>query len=155
MRSFLLLTSAAAVMAAAGCARDHGVLMSGPEIELLRLAVPDREYRLTPADRGKVRIGFDIDALERLIGMIRPDMREEILKNFQIGEPGERDRGWLVEFSDPGLQPVLEEVYAPMWDDVSDEDLLANVYGLPGREVAMQRREARRRARQQGENPPE
>ena len=153
MRSATCLLLTLAALSAGACARDHGVLMSSPEIEPLRLAVPDARYRLSATDREKLRVGFDVEALERLIGMIRPDMREEILKNFQIGQPGERDRGWLKEFFDPDLQAVLEEVYAPMWDDVPEEALLADAYGLPGREIALKRRQERRREQESQQNP--
>ena len=157
MRSvaFLPLT----ILALSGaCARDHGVLMSGPEIEPIRLAVPDSAFRLSAEVRATVYRGFDVDALERLLARTRPDLREEFLFPFQTTDPGPgRRRGHLYEIFDPELQAILEEVWAPMWDDVSasDEDLEQDTYGYPGREIAIERREARRRARQQGESPPE
>ena len=114
--------------------------------EPLRLAASDRSYRFSPEDRVRVRPGFDSDALERLLQAIRPDMRQEIVGHFQFHPEGTRRYGHLVRFHDPRLQLLLEEVWAPMWDELNaaDEDIERDVYGYPGREIALQRRAARR-----------
>ncbi|HEX8691702.1 MAG TPA: hypothetical protein VF746_04730 [Longimicrobium sp.] len=112
----------------------------------LRSPAPDPHFRLTPAERSKVLPDFDADALERLLSMVIPEMRQEILRHFQPRAPGER-LGNLVQFYDPKLQAVLEEVWAPFWDTASDEEIEKDWYGMPGRLIAKQRREADRRLR--------
>ena len=120
-------------------------VMTDPDYKPLALRRPEANYRLSDADRAKVIAGFDVGALERLIGMVRPDMRVEVLRHFQVGEPGERKRGALTQFTEPELQAVLEEVWAPMWDDAPDQALEEAWYFYPGREIAKQRREQRKR----------
>jgi len=129
----------------------HRVLMNTPDPPPLRLEVADPTYRLSDADRAKLLPDFDAEALERLLGITRPERRQEILKPFQVRENGER-LGHLGGLEDPELQKVLEEVWAPMWDHVgaTDADIEANLYGWPAREVARQRRAARARAKQDG-----
>ncbi len=119
-------------------------MMSSPEPLPMRLPAPDPGFRLSEADRGEMLAGFDVEALERLLGMTRPDLRQEILKHFQKRKNGER-LGILVHLSDPDLQKVLEEVWAPKWDlvNATDAEIEANVFGFPGREIARQRRAAR------------
>lgn len=118
--------------------------MSTSEPHPLRLTPADESYRLSDDDRAKMLPGFDVEALERLLGMTRPDMRQEILRAFQKREPGQLI-GHLMGFDDPELQKVLEEVWAPMWDHVgaTDEEIEANAYAYPGREIALRRRAAR------------
>jgi hypothetical protein len=108
----------------------------------LGLAHPESTYRLSTEDRIRIQPGFDVDALERLLQMVRPDMRGEILAHFQVHESQQRSYGRLVEFYEPELQAVLEEVWAPMWDEVNatDQQIEENAYGFPGREIAKQRR---------------
>ena len=138
------------LLAASGCeyqAQARGLTMIEPPPRSLRLVTPETSYHLSAADRARVVPGFDGDALERLLRMVRPDMRQEILAHFQVPDgTGGRDLGQLVAFHDPQLQSVLEEVWAPMWDHVgaTDEQLEKDVYGWPGREVARQRRAAAR-----------
>ncbi|HEV2150505.1 MAG TPA: hypothetical protein VGR37_24105 [Longimicrobiaceae bacterium] len=117
----------------------------------LRLPRADPAYRLDGADRAKMLPGFDADALERLLAMVRPDRRREVLAHFQKREDGERARH-LVALDDPELQGMLEEVWAPVWDAVqaTDAELAADVYGFPGREIAMQRRAARAQVQRDG-----
>lgn len=140
-----------AVTISTSCEPSRRVLMNSPEPLPLRLEVPDRSYRLSDADRAKLLPDFDSEALERLMGMLRPERRQYILKHFQVRENGER-LGHLVGLEDPELQKVLEEVWAPMWDavDATDAQIEANAYGWPGREVAKQRRAARARTKQDG-----
>jgi hypothetical protein len=115
--------------------------VTSPDAEPLRLEVPDFAFRFTHEDRASLAPHFDADALERLLRQVRPDMRGEILPSFQIGKgPG----GHLVEIHDPHLQAVLEEVWAPFWNDVPDQALEENWYRMPGREIAMGRRAAAR-----------
>lgn len=90
-----------------------------------------------PASRG-----FDADALERLLREVRPGMRSEILAYFQVSAAGER-RGHLMEIHDPHLQAILEEVWAPMWDDASAQAIEEGWYGMPGRDIARANREQR------------
>ena len=131
--------------------------MDSPEPHSLRLITPEHDFRLDAVERGKVVSGFDVEALERLLGMVRPDMRGDILQHFQAPEEGVRARGALTEFFDPVLQEVLEEVWAPMWEGASDEELTSREkpYYFPGREVARLRREEHRRLQQQSVKLPE
>ena len=124
--------------------------MTVPDATPLRLETPDRTFRFTAADRAAVVPHFDADALERLLQQVRPDMRGEILSYFQMGQGA---RGHLVEIADPQLQSILEEVWAPFWEDASDQDLEENSYQMPGREIAMARRAAARERAQQLPKP--
>lgn len=126
--------------------------MSTPEPLPLRLPVADAGYRLSDADRAKLLPGFDAEALERLLAMVRSGMRRQILACFQKPETA-GSHGHLTVLRDPELQSVLEEVWAPVWDAVraTDAELEADVYGFPGREIAMRRRAARAGA--QGDGP--
>lgn len=126
--------------------------MSAPEPPpLLRLPAADPAYRLDDDDRARLIPGFDADALERLLAMVRPGRRREILAHFQKRENGDR-LGHLVAIHDPELQKILEEVWATVWDAVqaTDAEIEAAVYGYPGREIAMQRRAARAQASRDG-----
>jgi hypothetical protein len=119
--------------------------MDSPTALPLRLTVADQGYHLTAADRAKIRPGFDVEALQKLLRAVRPELRSEILAHFQVVDDGVR-RGLLVQFHDMELQRLLEEVWAPMWDEVkaTDADLAENTFGFPGRQIAIQRRQARR-----------
>lgn len=141
----LILPLFAFLLGVAGCDRSNPTAMAPKPLEL-RTPAPDPDFHLTPAERSKVLPDFDVDALERLLSMVIPEMRQEILRHFQPRAPGER-LGHLVQFYDPQLQAVLEEVWAPHWDTASDEQIEKDVYGMPGRLIAKQRREAARRAR--------
>jgi hypothetical protein len=144
MRSSARPFATAALLLLVGCERPtYGITMNVPP-RPLRLAAPDATYRLSAGDRAKVQEGFDVDALERLVGMVRPDMRQELLVHFQVGDEGGPRRGRIVQMIDPELQRVLEEVWAPMWDGVPDEVLDATGDPFPGRNVAKQRRAAAR-----------
>lgn len=98
--------------------------MTSPDAEPLRLEAPDPAFQLSAETRAALATGFDADALERLLQQIRPDMRGEILSYFQVG----KSRGHLVEIHDPQLQAILEEVWAPFWDNVPDQGLDADWY---------------------------
>ncbi|HYW07889.1 MAG TPA: hypothetical protein VE913_13095 [Longimicrobium sp.] len=117
--------------------------MSSPEAQPMRLASADQSFRLDPQQRETISPGYDVEALERMLSMIRPDLRAEILENFQVRKkPIGLGEGWvyLVQINDPKLQEVLEEVWAPMWDNAPDQALEENWYQWPGREIAKQRR---------------
>lgn len=148
MRPFIIaLLTACTLLASGGCERANEAIMSKPGPVPLRLVVPDPAYRLDASERAKVFPGFDVAALERLLGMVRPELRQEILKPFQQREKGERV-GHLMQIHDAELQEVLEEVWAPMWDEVqaTDAQIEANHFGFPGRRIAKARREAGRNA---------
>jgi hypothetical protein len=131
-------------LAYSGCEPGRMLPMSSPEPHPMRLSIPESGFRLSEADRAEILPGFDVEALERLLGMTRPDLRREILKPFQRRKDGERI-GMLVRVADPDLQQVLEEVWAPKWDaaNATDAEVEANAFGYPGREIALQRRIAR------------
>ena len=122
--------------------------MSSPEAQPMRLASADTGFRLDPQQRETINPGYDVDALERLLSMVRPDLRTELLENFQDRKkPVRPGQGWvyLVQINDPKLQEVLEEVWAPMWDNAPDQALEENWYQWPGREIAKRRRTQLRR----------
>lgn len=133
----------------------HPRAMSTPPLEPLRLSAPDPGYRLSAADRARVRPGFDPEALERLIAHIQPSLRRMILRGFLVPTPEEMTSdpppNWIVELRDPNLdavdpvlQRLLEDVYAPLWAEVPDEALFGwEITYYPGQE----RERARRRAR--------
>lgn len=134
--------------------------MATPSYQPLQLAAREVGFRLTPSDRAKIREEFDADALERLLSMIRPEMRRKILRHFQVIHPSEvepgENLGWITEFTEPQLTAVLEEVYQPAWDQLPDEALDRPGYTYyPGRELARQRRDLRRRNQQTGGPPDE
>lgn len=148
MRNSLLLL-AALIWAGAGCDRHSrgGVLMGEPAPSPIRLAVPDRTFRLTEEERATIGTGFDIEALERLLQMATPEFRRQLLPYFQVSALRE-GRGMLTTILDPELQAVLEEVYVPAWDKLSDWFLNDPGQVMPGRLLARERREARKRAEQ-------
>lgn len=111
----------------------------------LALDAPEEGFRLPDAERRKVRSEFDMDALERLLASIRPEMRRRVLRNFQALAPEELDvgerPGWITAFEDPRLTAMLEEVYQPAWDRLPDAALdEPDAYLYPGRELARKRR---------------
>jgi hypothetical protein len=114
----------------------------------IRLASPTRGFHLTASEREKLVPGFDADALERLLARIIPERRTEILAYFQVPQDRSVRLGQLIQIKDPELQPILEEVWAPMWDRVgaTDEDIARNTYDFPGREIAQARRAAARQS---------
>jgi hypothetical protein len=137
----ILIASSVAMLA--GCEHAHGNLMTTPDMRPLRIEVPDRDFRIGADDRARIVPDVDPDAQERLLGMVRPDVRAEMLRMFQYPAPGERF-AYLFKFTEPQLQAVLEEVWAPAWADASDELLESGGLPHPGREIALRRREERR-----------
>lgn len=119
--------------------------MTEPSYQPLALRTPEMSYLLSAEDRAKVITGFDVDALERLLRRVRPDMRREVLRQFQLAQPGEPVPLGITEFTEPELNPLLEEVWATMWHDASDDFLAEGASSMPGRTLARQRREEERR----------
>jgi hypothetical protein len=148
MHRRVLATCLAGVLTLCACEHRQGALVTSPDAEPLRLEAPDASFQLSAEDRAALMPDFDADALERLLREIRPDMRGEILAYFQG-----KSRGHLVEIHDPHLQVILEEVWAPFWDDAPDEALNENWYRMPGLEVAKARRAAARARAQQPPQP--
>lgn len=124
--------------------------MMALHLTTLRAPQVDAHLKLTETEREKIIRGYDPDALERLLARVTPKRRGEILAYFQV--PGSEDRthsrGQLIGMNDPELQSLLDEVWAPMWDEVgaTDADIAADVFQFPGREVALRRRAARKQA---------
>lgn len=117
----------------------------------ISLDTPDESFRLDAAERAKINPMYDPDALERLLQLVHPDHRMDILAHFIGPFDGER-RGSLVEIFDAKLDALLDPVWAPMWDDATDEQVEANIYGMRGRATVLkQRREMRERRRTEPE----
>lgn len=122
--------------------------MDQPNPATIRLDQPDPTFRLTPEERASVRPGFDVDALERLLAAVEPEVRPILLRDFQQPKPGDLKPGEFVtppvRMGDPALQPLLDEIWAPAWErfapDLLDDDSLH----YPGKELARQRRGHRR-----------
>jgi hypothetical protein len=113
----------------------------------ISLDTPDESFRLDEAARANVNPMYDPDALERLLQLVHPDYRMDILAHFIGPFEGER-RGLLVEIFDPKLDALLDPVWAPMWNNATDEEVEANIYGMRGRATVMkQRQEMRDRRR--------
>ncbi|HYW06084.1 MAG TPA: hypothetical protein VE913_03955 [Longimicrobium sp.] len=91
--------------------------------------------------------------MERLLGMVRSEARESMLRFFLAAEK-KGPHAMLTEVDDPRLQAVLEEVWAPYWKDLSDEVLDKEKAPIPGREVERRLRAARRRV-EEGTRRPE
>jgi hypothetical protein len=112
------------------------------------LETPDESFRLDAAARVNIGADYDPAALERLLQLVHPEYRMDILANFQIRPFDGRKRPYFIEILDPKVQPLLDPVYAPAWKNATDEEIEANIYGLPGRETVMkQRQEMRDRRR--------
>jgi hypothetical protein len=109
-----------------------------PNPTTIRLDAPDPNFKLTLQERESIRPGFDVDALERLLAAVEAPVRPLILSRFQTTRPGEPSRAW-VRMGDPALQPLLDEVWAPMWEQ-HPEMLDKETKDFPGREIARQRR---------------
>jgi hypothetical protein len=78
----------------------------------VRLAVPDPAFTLTERDRQQVRAGVDAQALERLLSMVHPAYRVELLRFFTRGEDPQEARS-ILRMNDPVLQDAFEAVLAP------------------------------------------
>jgi hypothetical protein len=105
-----------------------------------RLDAPDPAFRLTAEQRASIEPGYDVDALERLLAMMHPDLRAGTLSSFQP-QPPEVIGGGLVRIYDPVLQSLLDEVWAPRWASVPEEWFHPpDFQRYPGRDLAMRRR---------------
>lgn len=91
MRRSTIFIVAAALATFTGCDQTQRISMTNPEPAPLRLTIPEAGYKLSPDDRANVLPIFDADALERLLQMVRPDMRNEILRSRR--KRGARLRG--------------------------------------------------------------
>jgi hypothetical protein len=143
----LLPLAVAGHLALTGCERIPPT-ETAPMPVSFSLEAPDESFRLDAAERANIDHGYDADALERLLQAVHPDHRMDVLANFQIQPFDGRMRPYFIEILDPKVQPLLDAVYAPLWQNATDEEIEANIYGLPGREtVKKQRREMRDRRR--------
>lgn len=140
-----LLVALLALFSAASCSDAHRTL-SSPAPGYGFRGTGDPNFHLTPEQRARVRPDFDVNALERLLSMMPAAGRDTLLTFFVRRPPGQ-PQPLLVEMNEPGLQQVLDEVYAPHYEALSDEELrrlteMANHGGteLPGRVTVMRRR---------------
>ena len=101
----------------------------------LRLAVPDTAYKLSAVERLNVRADFDVDGLEKLLQMLRPESRPEALKALQYSGPSHAVVN-LVELDDPVLQAELEKVWAPHWTNYTLEGIRHELAPFPGKSAA-------------------
>jgi hypothetical protein len=141
-----------------GCVeRARGIVHSSqeeiamdPNPNTIRLPRPDPDFKLTPEERASIREGFDVDALERLLAAMEADVRPFILDWFKQPKRGEGEAGlWEtppITMGDPALQPLLDEVWATVWERypqlLDDDDV-----DYPGKRIAKERRAARLRER--------
>jgi hypothetical protein len=110
----------------------------------LRLPVADLSFRLTDAERATVQPQFDVDALERLLGMMQPSERQYVLSTFQM-QTGDSRTGGLTHIGDPELQRALARVWRPVWDKMPLEALMSDpsITHFPGvREARVSRSQA-------------
>jgi hypothetical protein len=117
--------------------------MSNPPPSTIRLTKPDRAFSLSAEERAQVRQGFDVDALERLLAAVEPGARPIILAGFQYPKERGQSGGVMTAIGDPALQPLLDEVWAPMWERMPAEMLDRSDVRYPGRDLARARRAAR------------
>lgn len=121
---------------------------TAPNPVSISLDKPDESFHLGPAERANISPMYDPDALEHLLRLVQPEHRMEILAHFQIEPFDGQRRGFLAEIFDRRLDPLLDPVYAPMWQNATDEEVEADIYGLRGRTTVMkQRREMRENRR--------
>lgn len=126
-------------LAASACETfNRSPIMTDPDFKPLAMVRRDHEFRLSEGERRRVRPGYDVEALERLLSHVQADRREEILECFRI--PTDNVTHQLVYLGDPGLQELLEEVWAPYWERASTEDILADTSDRPGKRIALERR---------------
>jgi hypothetical protein len=117
--------------------------MDPGQMSIIRLEVPDASFRLSQAERQRIRTGFDVDALERLVANVRPELRHHILESFTIQPADFLTTNSLIKIGDPFLQALLDEVWAPVWEQFPPDALDTETVDYPGRELASQRRRSR------------
>ena len=105
---------------------------------------------LEPATRSRLQPYFDVDALDRLIASMHPQERAFLVQNLSAPDhsglhPGSSGSHLQlpIRFSDPAQQALLEQVWAPYWEQLPAEALDSAEYLFPGRELARARRAAR------------
>ena len=153
MSRLILPIIAVMVAATAACERNPSDTAFAPRpTRSLRAAQPDGAYRLSAAQRANVLTMYDADALERLLQMVRPEARDSVLRFFQIADDS-GPHAVLMHLDDPGLQAVLEEVWAPYWDRLPPEAIDGERAPVPGREIARKRRAARAAPGSSGTQP--
>jgi hypothetical protein len=141
-RSALCLTLAVLLVTAACEHRGGGSLMDVPSGPSQRTYVADASYRISDRDRSNVMNIFDVTALERLISMLPPEDRSDVLSYFQYADPAsEYPPPKLVKFDSPELQEVLEHVWVPYWSTLSPAALYSDSQ-IPGRQLALARMQA-------------
>jgi hypothetical protein len=112
--------------------------------------------RLSEAQRANIAEWFDPVAIETIANLMSEAERRSFLEPFG-GVPDEaaapRSAGntlrVLMGHSDPRLQALLEEMWAPFWNTLPPEALTDSSYSFPGRKLAQEQRLARER----GESP--
>jgi hypothetical protein len=140
MRRPVLCLAVVVMITTGACEHGNGgSAMSVPSGPSRKTYAVDPTYRMSADDRDKVMEIFDINALERLISMLAPEDRREILAHFQHPDGDMVDPlPKLVQLGDPDLQAVLEEVWVPYWYTVPPEARYA-ASGIPGRQLALNR----------------
>ena len=143
MRRSVLCLTFAVLLATGACEHaSGGSLMNVPGGPSRRTYVADASYRMSDRDKSNVMDIFDLAALERLISMLPPEDRKEVLSHFQYGDPAsEYPPPKLVRFHEPELQTVLEQVWVPYWYTMSPDALYSDSQ-IPGRQLALARMQA-------------
>lgn len=104
-----------------------------------RTYVADASYQMPDREKADVMDIFDVVALERLISMLPPEHRAEVLSHFQYADPtSDEPPPKLVRFDDPDLHAALERVWVPYWYTVPSEALYSDSE-IPGRQLALAR----------------
>lgn len=130
---------ALAALGSAGCETvNYATGPADPRATTLHMVPTDSTFHLTEAQRNDVRWGFDVDALERLLAHVPPQYRDNLFQAFRIPEGNEVRELWYI--GDPGLQEMLEEVWAPAWERVPVAKIDADTSGRPGKRIAAARR---------------
>lgn len=108
----------------------------------------DRPIRLPDAQRRRIAENFDPDAVEQIANLLPAEERRHFLRSFG-GVPGEapapatreqQDFAVLVRHSDPRIQALIEQMWAPWWDHEPAAALDDPNYNFPGKELAKKRR---------------
>jgi hypothetical protein len=128
----------ALVVAASACETANIAAGVEPQHTPTTYVKADDGFRLTQAQRQEVRPGFDVEALERFLGHVPPELRDTLFVAFRMPRGNEVQELWYV--GDPALQELLEEVWAPKWDRVPLAEIEADRTERPGKRLAIQRR---------------
>ena len=112
---------------------------------------PDRDSHIDVDAGSRLQPGVDADALERLLQCFPPESRASHLEMFSVRrffvdrDGRAPDVRVLTRISNPSMQNLLEEVWQPYWDTLSDAELADAFGGPPGLELARRRRAEERR----------